>query len=104
MLSRLQYLVLVITSICYLQGVFEINTHSVKNTWGDEYDTYVMPDQSAPLHMSKLQKSPGDWFTFSASVHNENYTHYTSPDVIFPVQKLCCSPPKLFISFCSLQI
>ena len=45
--SRFFKILIFVAGFIYLHAAFEISNNYVKNTWGDEYDTYVHSDQSA---------------------------------------------------------
>lgn len=47
MTVKIRYLVILIVSFCYLQSAFEVCTDTIKNTWGDEYDSYIHADSKA---------------------------------------------------------
>lgn len=40
-ISKLRFLFFFVVFLGYSQAVVEVNTDTIKNTWGDEYDTYV---------------------------------------------------------------
>lgn len=46
MLSGLKQSIILIIGIFFLLSVSEISTSFVKNTFDDEYDTYIQPDNS----------------------------------------------------------
>ncbi len=43
-------LLLGLTGICFLLSALEINTRYIKNTFDDDYDSYVQPDNSTVHH------------------------------------------------------
>ncbi len=43
-------LLLGLTGICFLLSALEINTRYIKNTFDDDYDSYVQPDNSSVHH------------------------------------------------------
>lgn len=47
MRSRFSIFVLLFTAICFVMASLEVNTESVSNTFGDQYDTYVTQDSDA---------------------------------------------------------
>lgn len=40
-IGKLRFLLFFVVLLGYSQAVVEVNTDTIKNTWGDEYDTYV---------------------------------------------------------------
>ena len=40
-ISKLRFLFFFVFFLGYSQAVVEVNTDTIKNTWGDEYDNYV---------------------------------------------------------------
>lgn len=40
-IGNLRFLFYFIVFLGYSQALVEVNTHTIENTWGDEYDTYV---------------------------------------------------------------
>jgi len=50
-----KYLILLVISLGYLQAMAEVNTETIKNTWRDEYDSYVQNKNSTEHHL-KLKK------------------------------------------------
>lgn len=103
MTAKLKYLLLLIVSFCYLQAAFEVNTDTLKNTWGDEYDTYIHADNNATQHILKVEHQTDfallpDFFHYSkVEIYNPNLVTDFHP--FFDT-----SPHKLFLKNCSLLI
>lgn len=55
MTAKFKYLLFIVVSFCYLQSALEVNTDTIKNTWGDEYDTYIHADNTASQHIIKIE-------------------------------------------------
>lgn len=53
MIGKLKYVLLLVVSLCYLQGACEINSGCITNTFGDQYDTYLVPSDSFDVEMQK---------------------------------------------------
>jgi len=54
MRSKCLFFLVLITGICFVLSALEINTDSVKNTFDDEYDHYVQPDNTQ-VHATVVQ-------------------------------------------------
>ena len=89
--------------ICYLQAVFEVNTELIKNTWGDEYDTYLHSENDVLLQFLKtdhFSKSAASTRFFILQIQNLPSTSFFS-DLCSALKN---APSKLFIAYCSLLI
>lgn len=103
MTARFKYLLLFIVSLCYYQSAFEVNTDTIKNTWGDKYDTYIHADNNATQHIFKVEHQtdfalPSDFFRYhKIEIYNPFFV--TDFHSFFDT-----SPHKLFLKYCSLLI
>ena len=103
MTAKLKYLLLLIVSLCYLQSALEVNTDTIKNTWGDEYDTYIHADNSPIQHNIKTEHStdlallPDFLFYQKFEISNTAFVadFHSLSDT---------SPHKIFLKNCSLLI
>lgn len=101
MTAKVQYLLFFIVSLCYLQAAFEVNTDTLKNTWGDEYDTYIHPHNHATQHILKIEYQTDlallpDFFHYKkVEIYNSVFhaDHHSFFDTF---------PHKIFIKNCSL--
>lgn len=94
---------ILIAGLFYLQAAFEVNTENIKNTWGDEYDTYVHADNSNSVHFYK-----GDQGKILISSIPSSFSiqiPLNKPEMILTfTDGIDSPPPKLFIAFHSLLI
>lgn len=88
--------------VCYLQAAFEVNTGSVTNTWGDEYDTYIHADNSLTIHFDKLEQ-PQALVPLLFVIEKSSITSEKSV-LWLPNKDAADPPPKLFLSYRSLLI
>jgi hypothetical protein len=103
MTAKLKYLLLLIVSLCYLQAAFEVNTDTLKNTWGDEYDTYIHADNNATQHILKVEHKPDFALLPDCFLYQEIETFKSF--VVGDFRSfLDTSPHKLFLKNCSLLI
>ncbi|MBS1652193.1 MAG: hypothetical protein JSU07_09310 [Bacteroidetes bacterium] len=94
---------IIIAGLFYLQAAFEVNTDHVKNTWGDEYDTYIHADNSSNHNFDKVDHGK-DFHIITASGFRIQIP-IREAEIIIPIsEELHSSPPKLFIEFRSLLI
>lgn len=101
MKQRWLYLLLLgLTGICFLLSALEINTRYIKNTFDDDYDSYVQPDNSSVYHavvsvpqidLPPLLSTPG--FTVNFLTLNE-FAEKQSAN-ISPL--LLVNPPDIFL-------
>lgn len=47
MKSKYSLFLLLITAVCFVTSALEVNTEHVKNTFGDQYDSYFLPDNTS---------------------------------------------------------
>lgn len=40
-MKKFKFIFLIFIFTVYLQAVLEVNTDTIENTWGDEYDSYI---------------------------------------------------------------
>lgn len=103
MIGRLKYVLLLVVSLCYLQGACEINTGFIANTFGDQYDIYLVPSESVEFETQKtVQVHPAIVFTsFSpiSTVNIEIIPIFTADDT-----NSKALPRKLFLKYRSILI
>lgn len=103
MTAKFKYLLLFIVSLCYLQAAFEVNTDTLKNTWGDEYDTYIHADNSATQHILKTEHQTD--FALLPDLFQFQKVEIYNPIFVADLYSFFdTSPHKLFIKNCSLLI
>ena len=54
MRSKCLFILTLLTGIFFVMSALELNTDSIKNTFDDEYDHYILPDL-APVHAAVTQ-------------------------------------------------
>ena len=54
MKSKYSILLVVFTIICFVISILEINTEYISNTFDDQYDSYVQPDNVAQPTVEKI--------------------------------------------------
>lgn len=103
MTAKFKYLLLFIVSLCYLQAAFEVNTDTLKNTWGDEYDTYIHADNNATQHILKTEHQTG--FALLPDLFRFQEVEISNPVFVADLHSFFdTSPHKLFLKNCSLLI
>jgi len=103
MTAKLKYLLILIVSLCYLQAAFEVNTDTLKNTWGDEYDTYIHADNSATQHILKIEHQTD--FALLSDFFQYRNTEISKSFFVADFHSFFdTSPHKLFLKNCSLLI
>lgn len=103
MTAKFRYLLFLVVSFCYLQSALEVNTDTIKNTWGDEYDTYIHADNTTIQHVIKIEHHSNfallpEFFFFQNSEINN------TPFVADFHSLSDTSPHKTFLKNCSLLI
>lgn len=92
---------ILIAGFFYLQAAFEVNTDDIKNTWDDEYDTYIHSDNSSNNHFYKVDHGKD----LPAIVPSSFGIPISESEIIISfTERLNSPPPKLFLAFRSLLI
>lgn len=94
-IGKLKYLITFIVFLGYSQGLVEVNTPTIKNTWGDEYDTYVHAKNLETKEFKKTECQAD----FYLSNNFENIRVKLPCDYFLASAALIVnsSPPKLFL-------
>lgn len=101
-IGKLKYLIAFIIFLGYLQAVVEVNTDTIKNTWGDEYDTYVHAKNSESTNFKK-----NDFHVAFILLKDHTTIQVKLPSISLPVVyhfSVKSYPPKIFLENCSLLI
>ncbi len=104
MKGLMKYLIMMIFTVCYLQTALEVNVGPITNSYGDEYDTYVQPEQQISNHGQKIDFTTDlailpEFITFKSS----DGIQVSSNDKIFS-NLFIFQKYRLYINFCSLRI
>jgi len=101
MKAKLKYALPLIFTFCFLEAAFEIDTDNIKNTREDEYDIYVPANNSTKLvlaeHTTGVATLPDIVFFQRDHVRG-------STAILLPGGTIFLSPPRLYITFCSMLI
>jgi hypothetical protein len=106
MRSKCLFILVLITGICFVLSAWEINTDSIKNTFDDEYDHYIQPDntqvqatvvQFAQDDLPLLATWPFEPHRYAQTISLQNCppNHF-----VFPIKH----PPKIYLLYRLLKI
>lgn len=105
MRSKLLYVLVLLTGICFVMSALEINTAYIKNTFNDEYDHYIQPDnncvQTAVIHTNKAH-CPADLFT--ASFFPKIYLLQSCDKAIPVYRERTCSSLRIYLLYGLIRI
>ena len=104
MAGTFKYFLLFLVTLLYLQAAFEVNTDSIKNTWGDEYDTYVHSTDGKPTYHTE-RYNPDSFVISPQAISSQVFRIHAFSSRKIADQRTCnVLVAKLFLSYCSFLI
>ena len=101
-IGKLRFLFFFIVFLGYSQALVEVNTDTIKNTWGDEYDTYVHSRTSESQNVNANEHHTDLELTFVAE--NIQVSPLVNSLPTFSNSEVNLHPFKIFLKNCSLLI